>query len=457
LPWLGPLGENRRLASRVDHAALRRDKELDAVVSYGDETRFATLVKPRNEPDQNMYYGLEQIGALTASWLSLFFITASAFGCLCNVAAAWAARWFVRRPTSAPPIAWPDVSILKPLSGVEAQLSEKIETYFNQDYPGAIQFVFGVQDPNDSAIPVVKGLMQRYPGLDLQLVVNGATHGANPKVSNLINMGRVALSPVIIVTDSDVAVGSNYLRTVAAGLAQPGVGLVTCLYRGQSSEGFWSRLSAMAVHDHFLPSVALGLALGLARPCLGSTIALSRETLSRIGGFETVANQLADDYAIGEAVRRVGLRVVVPPLLVSHSFEEKSLSEVVRHELRWARTIFTVAPFGYISSGVTHALPLALMGAALRGFDAWGLAAVLIALASRLFLKYRLTREFELPNPDYALLIARDILSFAVYFGSFWSTRVSWRGRDFTVAPDGTLLATVEPRMDSASYGKAMR
>ena len=143
---------------------------------------------------------------------------------------------------------------------------------------------------------------------------------------------------------------------------------------------------------------------------------------------------MADDYAIGKAVRQAGLRVVVPRMLVAHSFEEKSLSEVVRHELRWARTIFTVDPVGYIGSGFTHALPLALIGAALRGFDALGLAAVVCALACRLFLKYRLTREFDLPNPDYALLVARDILSFIVYFASFWSTRVSWRGQDFAVA-----------------------
>ena len=162
------------------------------------------------------------------------------------------------------------------------------------------------------------------------------------------------------------------MRTLAAALAQPGVGAVTCLYRGLPNSGFWSRLSAMAVHDHFLPTTILGLALGLARPCLGATIALSRETLSRIGGFETVANQLADDYAIGKAVREAGLNVVVPPMLVAHAFEESSLHEMVRHELRWARTIFTVDPVGYIGSGLTHALPLALIGAALRGFDGLG-------------------------------------------------------------------------------------
>src|SRR5208282_4660177 len=112
------------------------------------------------------------------------------------------------------PAAWPDISILKPLAGVEAQLSENIETFFRQDYPGAVQFVFGVQDPADSAIPVVKSLIERYPGRDIQLVVNGAMHGANRKVSNLINMGQVARHPVIVVSDSDVAVGPNYLRTV---------------------------------------------------------------------------------------------------------------------------------------------------------------------------------------------------------------------------------------------------
>ena len=317
-----------------------------------------------------MNHGLEQFGALTTTWLSLFFVAASIFGSLCALSAAWAARWFARRPTTPAPSVWPDISILKPMAGVEAHFPENIETYFDQDYPGKIQFVFGAQDPGDSAIPVVKSLIEQYPEFDIQLVVNGAAHGANRKVSNLINMERCVRHPVVVVSDSDVAVAPHYLRTLAGALAEARVGAVTCLYRGQAGGGFWSRLSAMAVNDHFLPETILGLALGLARPCLGSTIALKRETLSRIGGFETAANQLADDYAIGKAVREAGLRIVLPPMLVAHSSEEKSLSEVVRHELRWARTIFTVDPVGYVMSGVTHPLPLALIGAALRGFDA---------------------------------------------------------------------------------------
>jgi ceramide glucosyltransferase len=406
--------------------------------------------------DRNMTHGPEQIGALTIGWLSLLFIAASIFGSLCALGAAWAVRWFARQPAAPAPTSWPDVSILKPLFRAEARLSENIETFFHQNYPGKIQFVFGVQDPNDSAIPVVKSLIERHPELDVRLVVNAAAHGANRKVSNLINMGQVARHSVIVVSDSDVAVGPDYLRILAAELAEPNVGAVTCLYRGLPAGGLSPRLAAMAANDHFLPSTLLGLALRLARPCVGATIALRRETLIRIGGFKAVVNQLADDYAIGKAVREAGLRVIVPPMLVEHAFEEKTLGEVIRHELRWARTIFAVDPVGYVGSGFTHALPLALVGAALRGFDALGLAAVLGAFVCRLFLKYRLTREFDLPNRDYALLVARDILSLIVYFASFWSTRVNWRGQDFAVARDGTLRATAEPQVGPRSYGKAM-
>ena len=174
------------------------------------------------------------------------------------------------------------MSILKPLHGAEAQLSENIETYFHQDYPGKIQFVFGIQNPDDRATPVVKSLIERYPQLELHLVVHGAAHGVNRKVSNLINMGQVARHPFIVMADSDMAVGPNYLRMLVGALAQPGVGVVTRLYRGLPSGGFWSH--------HFLPGTILGLALGLARPCVGATIALSWETLAGIGGFKAVAN-----------------------------------------------------------------------------------------------------------------------------------------------------------------------
>ena len=132
---------------------------------------------------------------------------------------------------------------------------------FPSGLSGEIQFAFGVQDPGDSAIPVIKSLIARYPGLDVQLVVTAASHGANRKVRTSSICG-VARHPVLVVSDSDEAVGPDYLRTLAAELAGPRVGAVTCLYRGLPSAGFWSRLSAMAADNQFLPSTLLGSRLG---------------------------------------------------------------------------------------------------------------------------------------------------------------------------------------------------
>jgi ceramide glucosyltransferase len=390
-------------------------------------------------------------------WLSLFCIAASVFGCAYAMVAVWAARRFVRPAAVMTPTTWPDISILKPLSGVEPRLRENIESFVRQVYPGRIQVIFGVQDPYDGVIAVVKSLMREYPQADLRLVVNRAIHGSNRKVSNLINMAAEIRHPLIVLADSDVLVGPDYLRTLAAAVAEPGVGAVTCLYRGLATGGFWSRLAAMAVHDHFLPGATVGVALGLARPCVGQTIALSRDTLALIGGFESIGDRLADDYALGEAVRRAGFKVAVSRMLVFTMFPERSFRELALHELRWARTIFMISPVGYIGSVITHALPLSLIGAALRGFDGWGLAAVLAAFASRAFLKFRLAREFRLPNPNYALAFARDILSFAIYLGAIWLNRVTWRGRNFIVQRDGTIVATVEPQANSAKYGRAFR
>src|SRR5262249_29795598 len=145
---------------------------------------------------------------------------------------------------------------------------------------------------------------------------NPALHGPNRKVSNLVNLAKSARGDVIVLADSDTRVGPEYLSGVIETLQGPNVGLVTCLYRGAPVSGLWSRLSAMAIDQHFLPSVLVGLQLGLAKPCFGSTIALRRDTLDCIGGFEAFVGCLADDHAMGVAVRRLGYDVVMPPMVI---------------------------------------------------------------------------------------------------------------------------------------------
>lgn len=354
-----------------------------------------------------------------------------------------AAIVFVRRlaargtpaPTSVPP-----VTLLKPLHGAEPGLFENLATFLRQDYPGAVQVVFGVQSAGDPAIAVVRRLERAFPGADIDLVVDPRLHGTNRKVSNLVNMAERIRHEVVVLADSDMIAPPDYLRRVVAELGRPGIGAVTCLYHGVPAGGLWSRLSALAIDTHFLPSVAVGLGLGLAKPCMGSTIALRRETLDRIGGFRVLADDLADDYLLGAAVRRLGLDVAVTPFTIGHACTERSFAELLRQELRWVRTIRQIDPAGHAGSVVSHPLPFALAGLALTP-GPLGAGLVAAALALRLALCLAVRRSFGLKAQVYRLAPLRDLLSFGIFVASFGGRGVSWRGHSYDVTPGGVLTA----------------
>jgi ceramide glucosyltransferase len=333
------------------------------------------------------------------------------------------------------------LTLLKPLCGAEPGLEASLATFCEQRYGGHIQLIFGVHDPADPAIAAVRRLQARYPERDIVLVTDQGVQGINPKIANLITMRPHALYEILVVSDSDIRVGPDYLGEVAAALSAPGTGLVTCLYRGIPVAGFWSRLAAAAIDQHFLPSVLVGLKLGLARPCFGSTVALSAETLDRIGGFEAFAGRLADDHAIGMAVRGLGLDVAIPQLLLGHVCAEASLAALVSHELRWARTIRSVAPWGYAGSVVTNPLPLALIAAALHGFGAAGIALIALTLACRLTASVQIAAVLEGRERRVPAWLSplRDLLSFAIFLASFMPLPVIWRGRRYALRADGTL------------------
>src|SRR6266581_4571341 len=326
------------------------------------------------------------MGATPADWLSVACLGLAVTGCLYALSAA-----FVFRRSGgeiAPlPATFPGVTILKPLRGVEPGLYEDLASFCDQSYSGPVQILFGLQDSADAVIAIVKRLIAERPGRDLELMLHAVTDGANPKVANVVGLQRHIRHDVVILADDDIAVAPNYLSRIVAALALPGVGAVTCLYRGAPRDGAWAQLASMGIDYHFLPNVLVGLKLGLARPCFGSTIALRRETLAEIGGFEAFAGYIADDYAIGEAVRAAGMKVAIPSLVLAHSCTERSAVALLRHELRWVRTLRTVAPAGYAGMVITHPLPFALLGAWLSGFGIPGMASVAAAIACRLVLQ----------------------------------------------------------------------
>lgn len=331
----------------------------------------------------------------------------------------------------------PAVTLLKPLHSAEPLLAQNLESFFTQTYPAPVQIIFGIQNEADPAIAIVQALRAKYPHLDLDLVIDARLFGTNRKISNLVNMFPRAKHDVLVLSDSDIAVPPNWLRTVIAALAQPGTGAVTCLYSGKSAGGLWARMAAMGISYQFLPNVAVGKEGGLSHPCFGSTIAITRQTLIEIGGFEAFSGYLADDYEIGRAVRDRGYSLPLPPLVVEHVCSEQSAKELLRHELRWNRTIRSINPSGHIGSVVIHAVPLSLIAAVLLGFGPVSLAVLAAALGARAILKWRIDHHVGTKAGPVWLLPLRDCISFVVFVGSLFGHSVHWRGERFDMHASG--------------------
>jgi ceramide glucosyltransferase len=386
------------------------------------------------------------MSSLVVSGVAAVLLALSLAACLYTLFAAVQVRRLDLRPrTIAEPA--PSVSILKPLYSAEPGLYENLASLCAQDYPGIVQIVLGIRSPDDPACAIVERLIADVPGHDLRLVFTaGVSDAVNDKVANLAGIAVHASYDTLIISDSDIAVDRHYVATTLAELDQPGVGAVTWLYRGTPLEGVWSRLARMAIDHHFLPGVLVGRALGLAHPSFGSTIALTRATLTRIGGFEAFGGHLADDYAIGDAVRALGLRVAIPPGVVVHACTERSLRELVHHELRWARTVRAVDPAGFAGSLLTHPLPLALLAACATGFTPLAWSVLVFAALCRLLLQRQVDHTLGVRRDSWWLAPVRDVLSFVIYIGSFFVRVVRWRGRAYQVRADGTLAPMRETR-----------
>jgi ceramide glucosyltransferase len=338
---------------------------------------------------------------------------------------------------------FPGVTILKPLHGDEPGLFENLATFFRQDYTGAVQIVFGVARADDPAISTVERLRATFPDAVIELVVDGRVAGSNPKVANLINMSPRIANDIVVLADSDIRVRSDYLSRIVSAL-ETSSSAATVPYYGIPMGGVWSQLGQMMIDSHFLPGVLVGARLKLSKPCLGSTIAFRRDALVAIGGFEAVADTLADDYEIGALLARNGYPVTVLPFTVGHACNETSFGELWRHELRWALTIRTIDPLGYAGWAVTHALPLALIALALGG--GWGAGFLAFAaLCCRSVLIFAIERGYGLPRHPYWLIPIRDLLSFAVFLAGFVARGVSWRGHRYKLQPEGTLISDRRP------------
>lgn len=333
----------------------------------------------------------------------------------------------------------PRVSILKPLHGGEPGLHPRLMTFCRQDYPEEVQLILGTQESRDHSIHAVRLVQKLNPGAQVDLVVNERSNGTNRKVGNLVNMESRIRHELVVLSDSDILVDGDFLRRIVAELESREAGAVTCVYYGVGVRGIWSRVAATNINCQFLPNVIVALTFGAAKPCFGSAIALRRTTLMNIGGLRAFEDELADDYAIGRAVRALGQEVVIPRWAVGHACVDHSFRSFWEHHMRSARTIRSIDPVGYMGLLFMHPLMLSFL-AACTGYS-HGTALVAAALSARALLSASVASAFDLKRQDLWLLPLHDAVSFLVYVCSFFGTAVSWRGYNFHVLRNGTIQA----------------
>jgi ceramide glucosyltransferase len=344
----------------------------------------------------------------------------------------------------------PPVSILKPLKGIDPEIFESFCSHCEQDYP-EFQLIFGVSDPADPAIEVVRKLQTKYPNIPIELIVCERILGTNIKVSNLVQMLPAAHHEILLVNDSDIRVPRDYLRQVVAPLANSSIGLVTCLYRGVAASTLGSQLEALSISTDFVPGVlsARFLEKGL-RFGLGSTLAFRRRDLEAIGGFEALLDYLADDYEIGRRISATGKRIELSAVTVATFLPAYTLGQFFRHQLRWSRTIRDARRWGYGGLLFTFGLPWALATVMAARGAAWSWILLALTFAARLAVGLA-TAVLVLQDRqviwNIVLLPLRDLLAPFFWAASFMGNRIHWRGDVFNLK-NGRLTQAV-PSVDS--------
>lgn len=375
-------------------------------------------------------------------------------------------QWFVairfplHRPVDSPSPFSPGVTVLKPLKGCDEFTESCLRSWLEQRYSGPVQFLFGVAAPDDPVCELVHKLIRSFPSRDARLVICGSPKGANPKVSTLVELETAVAHPILIVSDADVRVDSEFISNVVASLQRDQVALVNCFYRLANPSTLAMLWEAVAINADFWSQVLQARSLKPLDFALGAVMAARVESLRQIGGFSALIDCLADDYQLGHRIANEGGRIEICPVVVECWSAPMSWAAVWKHQLRWARTIRACQPAPYFFSIVSNPTlwPLLWFLSKPDSLSASFLAnVVVLRLVSALHLQARLAGRGAAPSfregdatanyqASWWMPPLKDLLQACIWVASFLGNTVEWRGERLRLRPDGTLIRrAVEP------------
>jgi len=344
------------------------------------------------------------------------------------------------RPEPSFPV-WPPVTILKPVCGLEKNQKDNLRSACLQDYP-EFQIVYSVQDPNDPVIPILKEIEEEFGCEKVSIVIEDRQAGPNGKVNNLLGGLSRARYDTLVISDSDAHLEPNYLKAIIRPLADPDIGCACTLYRATSADRWFEKMELLTLNADFTPSVIFAHVTGASNFCLGSSLALRRSTLEDIGGMETLADYLVEDYEIGRRLWISGKRVAIVHHFIEIVVDLKDSAQWWNHQVYWDQNTRAARPLGFLASILIRSIPFALLFAALRLGDGIGLAALGAAVGIRMATASMILRGIgDLEGlKSLALLPLRDLAALGTWLLAFTKKTVIWRGSEFTLTREGRLV-----------------
>jgi ceramide glucosyltransferase len=339
----------------------------------------------------------------------------------------------------------PPVTVLKPLHGMEPLLEECLESFFRQDYP-VYELIFGARTGSDPALAVVESLQRKYPQVPASIVLSGEPAYPNAKVHLMEKMAPRAAFSTLVISDSDVRVTPDYLQQVVRPMLDASVGMVTCLYRGVSTGGFWSRLEALGMSIEMSSGVLVADLLEGMKFALGPTMVIRKDVLEGWGGFRVLQDYCADDFVMGALTAEAGKTVVLSHHVIDHVVLNRTARQSLLHQLRWMKSSRFSRRLGHVGSGLTFAMPFGLLGLAagwMSGNWSLGLGLLAAAIANRVV--QALVVGWGVTGDRYSVLYCwlyplRDLLGFILWCVSFSGSEIVWRGERYRLVSGGRMV-----------------
>ena len=355
-----------------------------------------------------------------------------------------AIRFRARAPLP-PAVELPGVTLLKPLCGLEPNIEENLASFFDQDYPN-FEIIFGTRDDKDPALAVVRVIQQRFPQVRVKFAFSGEPEHPNAKVCSLVKMYQQAAHDLLVISDSDVHVTRDYIREVTRPLLEPGVGMVSCIYRGVPTGGLWSRLEALGMSVEMTSGVMVAELLEGMTFALGPTMAIRRDALEAVGGMAPLVEYCADDYVLGNEVHLSGRKVVLSKYVVDHVVLGRAFKASMLHQLRWMKSTRFSRPSGHLGTVLTFAMPFGILGAVVGAAAGKPvLAASLLgwALVNRIVMSiaagYGVVGDWRSLR-DCWLYPVRDLMGFFFWCGSYFGDTIDWRGERYRLLAKGKMV-----------------